>query len=82
MNALAPSSAIGLDPDLAAFFLGRLEVLVVQQITAPTLHERTALAQVAFAVFLDCLDLGLAEEARAILGCLRIEMLLEGRVVA
>lgn len=82
MNALVPSPAIGIDPDLAAFFLGRLEVLVVQQLTAPTLPERTALAQVAFAIFLDCLDLGLGEEARAILGGLHVESAAVVRVVA
>lgn len=82
MSALTTSPAIGLDPELAAFFLGRLQGIVVQQVTARTPQERTALAQVAFAVFLDCLDLGLDEEARTILGCLQVESLPAGRIVA
>jgi putative hemolysin len=82
MRALAPSSTIGLDPELAAFFLGRLEKLVVRQMTARAPHERAALAQMAFAVFLDCLDLGLDEEARTILGCLQAEPGPAGRIVA
>jgi hypothetical protein len=82
MSALAPSSTIGLDPELSAFFLGRLEGLVVRQVTARTPQERMALAQIAFAVFLDCLDLGLDEEARTLLGCLQVEQGPAGRIVA
>jgi hypothetical protein len=82
MSALAPSLAIDLDPAVSAFFLGRLAALVVRQTCAPTAHERTALAQVAFAIFLDCLDLGLGEEARSILGCLQIEPTAMARIVA
>ncbi|HET7042948.1 MAG TPA: hypothetical protein VFI13_13095 [Gemmatimonadales bacterium] len=82
MSALAPSSAIGLDPELADFFLGRLEGLVARQMSARTPQESTALAQMAFAVFLDCLDLGLGEQARCILGCLQVDPALAGRVVA
>ena len=82
MNALAPSPAIDLDPALSAFFLGRLAALVARQTCAPTAPERTALAQAAFAIFLDCLDLGLGEEARAILGCLHLEPAAARRIVA
>jgi hypothetical protein len=82
MSARATSSTIGLDPELATFFLGRLQGIVVQQVTARTPQERAALAQMAFAVFLDCLDLGLDEEARTILGCLQVEPMTAGRIVA
>jgi hypothetical protein len=82
MSALAPSPTIGIDPELSAFFLGRLGALVRQQIAAPTAHKRVALAQAAFAIYLDCLDLGLADEAGAILACLRVEVAPVGHLVA
>lgn len=77
-----PSPSCDTDPALAAFFLGQLEALVARQDLAPTVTERTVLAQVAFAFFLDCLALGLADQARAILGGLRVESLPEGLIVA
>ena len=82
MRALVPSPTIDRDPELSAFFLDRLGELVRRQIAAPTAHERVALAQAAFAIYLDCLDLGLAEEAGSILACLRVEDALAGPLVA
>ena len=60
MSALTTSPAIGLDPELAAFFLGRLQGIVVQQVTARTPQERTALAQVAWDVIVQPRDATLA----------------------
>ena len=61
------------DPDLPAFFLGRLASLVARQAAAVSPTERTALGVAAFSVFLDCLDLGLGEQAHAIVDQLRDE---------
>ena len=61
------------DPGLPAFFLGRLAALAARQAAAVSLAERRALGVAVFSVFLDCLDLGLGEEARAIVGQLRDE---------
>jgi hypothetical protein len=55
------------DPDLVEFFLGRLGRLVARQATATDLAERTALGMATFSTFLDCLDLGLAEQAYGII---------------
>src|SRR3954451_22259623 len=65
--------ALASDPELPAFFLGRLASLVARQASAASPTERTALGVAAFSVFLDCLDLGLGEEAKAIVGQLRDE---------
>jgi hypothetical protein len=62
---------IDTDPVLADFFLGRLAALVSHQAAVTDRSERTVLARAAFSVFLDCLDLGLADEARAIVGSVR-----------
>ena len=60
--------ALATDPDLPEFFLGRLAALTAQQAAAVSPAERQALSLAAFSVFLDCLDLGLGEEAHAIVG--------------
>ena len=65
--------ALATDPDLPAFFLGQLASLVARQAAAVSPTERTALGVAAFAVFLDCLDLGLGEQAHAIVDQLRDE---------
>ena len=59
------------DPGLPEFFLGRLASLVARQAAAVSPTERQALGVAAFSVFLDCLDLGLGEEAHAIVAQLR-----------
>src|SRR5438874_544319 len=58
---------------LACFFLERLSELTARQDAAASRPERTRLAQAAFSTYLDCLDLGLDEEARRILGRERAE---------
>ena len=60
--------ALATDPQLPEFFLGRLKSLVARQAVEANSTERIELCVAAFAVFLDCLDLGFGEEARAILG--------------
>jgi hypothetical protein len=61
------------DPSLPDFFLGRLASLVARQAAAVSPTERTALGMAAFSVFLDCLDLGLGEQAHTIIEQLRDE---------
>jgi len=56
------------DPELPAFFLHRLASLVARQAAAVNPAERAALGAATFSVFLDCLDLGLEEQAQAIVG--------------
>jgi len=59
------------DPDLAAFFLARLDMLAFRLESARDETARAAYSAAAFSVFLDCRDLGLALEARRILERLR-----------
>jgi hypothetical protein len=61
------------DPSLPDFFLGHLASLVARQAATMSPTERTALGMAAFSVFLDCLDLGLGEQAQLIMGQLRDE---------
>ena len=63
--------ALATDPGLPEFFLGRLAALAARQAAAVSPAERQALGLATFSVFLDCLDLGLGEEAHAIVGKLR-----------
>lgn len=65
--------ALATDPDLPAFFLERLAALAARHAAAVSPAERRALGVAAFSVFLDCLDLDLGAEARAIVGQLRDE---------
>ena len=65
--------ALATDPGLPAFFLGRLAALAARQAAAVSPAERQALSLAVFSEFLDCLDLGLGEEAHAIVGQLRGE---------
>ena len=52
---------------LARFFLARLSALARRQAAETRQEERTALARAIFSTYLDCRDLGLDEEADAIL---------------
>jgi hypothetical protein len=73
--------ALATDPDLPEFFLGRLSALAARQ-AAVSPAERRALCVAAFSAFLDCLDLGLGEEARAIVGQLHDEAGQKARLAA
>jgi hypothetical protein len=68
----ATDLALERDPGLPAFFLGRLASLVARQ-RAASPSERRVRGKAIFSVYLDCLDLGLGAEARAIVGPLRAE---------
>lgn len=59
------------DPDLACFFLDRLDALAFRLQTTRDERSRTAYSAAAFSVFLDCVDLGLELEARRIIERLR-----------
>ena len=65
--------ALAADPGLPEFYLGRLAALAARQAAGVSPAERQALGLAAFAVFLDCLDLGLGAEAQAIVGRFRGE---------
>lgn len=66
-----PQQLHAADPDLACFFLDRLEALVFRLETTGDHKERGALGIAAFSVFLDCLDLGLQSEATMIVDRVR-----------
>jgi hypothetical protein len=70
------------DPTVPAFFLGHLASLVARRAAAASPLERAMLGRAVFAVFLDCLDLGLGEQAHAIMGQLRDEPGPVARLVA
>jgi hypothetical protein len=55
------------DPDLRTFFLGRLASMAARHAATPSPRERAALSMAMFSIFLDCLDLGIAAEAHAIM---------------
>lgn len=63
LDLAAPSREGSLDD----FFFNRLQALVERRYAAVNPTERVALSIEAFAVFLDCLDLGLHDEAHALL---------------
>ncbi len=69
-----PQLVLAADPDLACFFLDRLDALAFRLETARDATSRTAYSTAAFSVFLDCVDLGLEDEARHIIGRLRVEV--------
>jgi hypothetical protein len=69
LRAIPRANSMGLDD----FFLDQLRVLIARQRAARTQRERVALSQAAFAVFLDCHDIGLATEAQALVGQLMDE---------
>jgi hypothetical protein len=65
--------ALASDSGLATFFLARLAALVDRQLATAGPDERKMRGEAIFSVYLDCLDLGLAAEARAIVARLRDE---------
>jgi len=77
-----PAVETGTDADLDNFFLGRLATLVARLAATSSPSERVMLSQAAFSILLDCQDLGLDEQAQAILAQFRAEPLLLGAAVA
>ncbi|HET8627933.1 MAG TPA: hypothetical protein VFL91_10965 [Thermomicrobiales bacterium] len=68
MTAWTPATWLqASDESLDDFFLLRLSSLVARLSTVSGVEERTTLAHAIFSTYLDCLDLGLEDEARAIL---------------
>jgi hypothetical protein len=74
--------ALESDPGLPAFFLGRLASLVAMQVASESAAERKALSAAVFAIYLDCLDLGLGKEAQLLIAQLRDESEPTERLVA
>ncbi|MDP9371021.1 MAG: hypothetical protein M3Q65_00890 [Chloroflexota bacterium] len=66
MSLRLPSRQPRVDDSLRRFFLHRLAALAVRLDRARTRQQRTLLAHAVFSTYLDCLDLGLEDEA----GCL------------
>ena len=65
--------AVATDPTIPAYLLGELAALVARQAASRTARERVALSVAAFSAFLDCLALGLEEQARTIMAPLLAE---------
>ena len=59
--------ALEADPSLRDFFLGRLASLLIRQLAAVDPAEGRALSQAVFSTFLDCVTLGLTDQANAVL---------------
>jgi hypothetical protein len=55
--------AFDADPDRRDFFLDRLVALAIRQAATERPDERRALGMALFSTFLDCMDLGLTEQA-------------------
>ena len=68
---LTADLALATDPTLPEFFLDRLASLAARQAASASATERAARRIALFSVYLDCLDLGLGDEARAIMARLR-----------
>ena len=66
-----PQQLHAADPDLAGFFLDRLEALAFRLELNPDPRVRVALSRAAFSVYLDCLHLGLETEATKIVDQVR-----------
>lgn len=64
--------ALATDPTIGQYFLGQLATLAVRQAASPSAKERAALSVAMFSLFLDCADLGVAEQAQRIMGSLRV----------
>jgi hypothetical protein len=62
------------DPGLVDFFLGRLIVLAIRQAVTTSPDDRRTLGVAVFSTFLDCMDLGLTEEACKIVELARTEL--------
>jgi hypothetical protein len=83
MNTLLLSDlALETDPELPVFFLSRLATLVTRHVASVSPMERAMLGRAVFSVFLDCLDLGLGEQAQEIVGHIRDEPRPVARLVA
>ena len=67
------SEEVMVDIALASYFLGRLARLVVKMTVAQAPEQRAVLVRAMLSTFFDCRDLGVEQEARNILGCLRAE---------
>ena len=65
--------AVASDPTIPAYLLDELATLVARQAASHTARERVALSVAAFSIFLDCLTLGLEEQAQAIMARLHAE---------
>jgi hypothetical protein len=66
--------AVEADPSLPDFFLGRLMSLLILQMAAVSPTDRRALGHAVFSVFLDCMDLGLTDQAYKALEFVRATM--------
>ena len=62
------------DPGLPDFFLGRLIAFAMHQAVSENPTERRMLGTAVFSTFLDCMDLGLTEQACHIIEFVRNEM--------
>src|SRR5262245_48325619 len=65
-NALA-ELVLAADPSLPRFFLGRLASLLVRQKRAIDPDQRLALSRAVFSTCLDCVELGLTDQAYGIM---------------
>ena len=65
--AMMTEMALATDPTLPAFFLGHLDSLAKRQATTTNPKERVALGIELFSVFLDCVELGLQNDAQQIM---------------
>jgi len=70
------------DPDLPEFLLGRLASLLARQIAATTTTERQEIALETIAVFLDCVQLGLSDQACDMVDQVRDGLAAGGELVA
>ena len=61
-------------PGLHDFFLGRLIAFAIRQAVTEHPGERRLLGGAVFSTFLDCLDLGLAEQACQAIAFVRAEV--------
>ncbi len=62
------------DPDLADFFLGRLVAIAIHQAVSEDASKRRMLGTALFSTFLDCMDLGLTEQACKVIEFVRNEV--------
>lgn len=66
--AMMTEMALATDPTLPDFFLGHLDSLAKRQAATTNPKERVALGIELFSVFLDCVELGLQNDAQRIMG--------------
>jgi hypothetical protein len=70
-NQLLADLALEADPSLPDFFLGRLAALMIRQAAATTPNMHRVLGTAILSTYLDCVDLGLTEQACAIIDYVR-----------